>query len=129
MVLESAKLDIKNFIDATKRLNTYTIYKDKLENDLMFKMEVNELTELGNLKIVETPKHKSVSVTEFEKLFLDEDLKNNIMVKIDLEKTREHLRVNLGFSESKVCGIIELLERITIEYKKELMIIEDNSDR
>lgn len=127
LVLESAKKDITNYINGKKRLKEYDVFTKGLENDILFKMETHNFTELGGLELKETPMHKSINVKEFKSLFLDEDLTNNIMVKIDLESTKEHLRVNLGFAESKVDGIIDMLERLVNSYKRELVIVDENT--
>lgn len=125
LIAESMETDIRNYADYKRKYETYKVFKEKTESSIIDKMELLGISEVGKIKLIETPCYKSVPIKDTLDLLIDKKLNKLIYVNVDLEKTKQSLKINAGMSESKANAVIQHLEMKMNDTRKELIINND----
>jgi len=119
-------LHIKNYIavrqDIENFINRHERYADLLEYEIIEIMDKLGITSFDKIKLEERELPISVSVEDIKREFLDENMVNYVVVKIDQEQTIRNLKLKNGLSDQVVMGYIDRLREFFIESKPTLVI-------
>lgn len=105
----------KNYLlskkDIKEKYTALLSYNKTLENEIIDRMLISDLTEINYHTLEKVPILKEVSIDELSKV-IGENILPHIMVNVDLEATKNSLRSNLGITDLLIDKIIEDIKRI-----------------
>jgi len=117
---------IKNYISVTKDIktfmNTHERYADFLEYEIVEIMDKLGLKSFDKVTLLERELPISVTIKDIKEEFLDENMVDYVVVKIDQQLTINNLKINYGLSDQVVMGYIDRLRDFFVESKPTLVI-------
>lgn len=110
-LLQSEKNYLLSKRDIKTKYQYLLSYSKTLEDELIDRMLISDLTEITYHTLEKVPILKEIPISELAKN-VTENILPHIMVTIDLEATRNSLRSNLGITDLLIDKIIENIEKI-----------------
>ncbi len=99
--------------------NVYQNYKNLSEDKIIDFMKSLDVQKHDNVKLVKHKYLRDVSVKEIRQAFNDKSMADLVVVKVDVEKTIENIKLKNGHSEKIAKGLLELLlELYELEVEK-----------
>ena len=107
--------------DDKQRLSVSQGYAERLKSSMIDSMEINDLTELTYYKLIEIEIFSAVLTKDIRDR-LTQNIFDNVCVTVDLEATRQNLKVNLGMTDILINPILEKIKALQITKRKDLQL-------
>jgi len=107
--------------DIEKFMNRHQKYADFLEAEIIETMDKLGIKDFHNSKLYEREIPISISIKEIKEEFLDDEMLDFLVVKIDSKLTMQNLRLS-GMSDDFIIGYIDRLRDFFVETKPTIAI-------
>lgn len=107
-----------------KELNEYNIIFSNIKKELiaLMKLEKIDKVESESVKLVEESLLEQLQISEVLKCFNSNEIADYVVVSVNLNKTRNNLKIKLGFNDDLIDKVIERLKEKTTLKTHELVV-------
>lgn len=85
--------------------------KNNIKNELFNIMHIEEVTKISKVKLVSTKKLESMEMKDIAMCFNDDSLLDFLVVTVDIESTKQNLKLKLNKNDDFVNKVLALLEK------------------